>query len=128
MFKEYFILLLLGHVLGDYYIQTGKMAEKKEKSLRWVLIHCVCYWGMMLLISIPIISWEIALAATVSAILHLLIDVIKFAYTSLKIKKGKMTLTIKRNVFFVDQIVHCVCLFGITYWGIRSNVPINQIL
>ncbi len=126
MFKEYFLLLLLGHVLGDFYIQTGKMAEKKEKSLRWVLIHCFCYWAMMLLISLPILSWKIAFAATVATILHLIIDVIKFAYKSWKVKKGKMTLTVKRNVFFVDQIAHCICLFGITYWIIGSKVPIIE--
>jgi len=123
MFKEYFILLLLGHFLGDFYIQTKKMAEKKEKSLRWVLIHCLCYWIIMLLISLPIISWKIALAATVAAILHMVIDVIKFAYTFSKIKKGKMTLALKRNVFFVDQVFHIACLFGITYWVIISNMP-----
>ena len=125
MFKEYFILLLLGHVLGDFYIQTANMSEKKEKSLHWVLIHCFCYWVIMLLVCLPIISWEIALAATVAAILHMVIDLIKFAYTLKKIKKGVMTLTIKRNVFFADQVLHGVCLFGITYWVIRSNVPIN---
>ena len=38
MFKVYFILLLLGHILGDFYIQTSKMDSKKEESLKWFLI------------------------------------------------------------------------------------------
>ncbi|MPW24306.1 DUF3307 domain-containing protein [Alkalibaculum sp. M08DMB] len=125
MFKEYFVLLLLGHILGDFYIQTNKMAQKKEKSLKWVLIHCLCYGSVMLMISIPIISLKIALAVLVAAILHLVIDVIKFVYILLKTKKDKITLTIERNIFFVDQALHFVCLFGITYWGIRSDVSIN---
>lgn len=40
MFKVYFILLLLGHVLGDFYVQTREIAEKKRKSIKWVIIHC----------------------------------------------------------------------------------------
>lgn len=126
MFKEYFILLLLGHVLGDFYVQTEKLAEKKEKSLGWILIHCLFYWGTMLLISLPIISWKIALAATVAAGLHLLIDVGKFVYISLKNKTEKMTQKIERNVFFVDQFLHCACLIGVTYWIVGSNSALNE--
>lgn len=32
MFREYFILLLLGHILADFYTQTAKVAEKKKKK------------------------------------------------------------------------------------------------
>lgn len=39
MFKEYLILILLGHIVGDFYMQTTKMAEAKAKKLNWVLIH-----------------------------------------------------------------------------------------
>lgn len=126
MFKEYFILLFLGHILGDFYIQTGKMAEKKEKSLKCVLTHCLCYWAAMILISLPIMSWEITLGATIAAGLHLVIDVIKFEYTSSKIKKENMTQIIERNVFFADQLLHMVCLIGIAYCIAGSNTPINE--
>lgn len=126
MFREYFILLLLAHTLGDFYIQTKKMAEKKEKSLKWVLIHCVCYWGMMLLVGLPIISWRILLGATVSAGLHLLIDVTKFIYISSINEKGKKTQTAERNIFFIDQLLHGICLIGIAYWGVQSIGWINE--
>jgi hypothetical protein len=87
MFKEYLLLLLLGHVLGDFYIQTANIAEKKIKSLKWVFIHCACYFMMMLLVGLPIISWEVVVGITVAAITHMFIDVIKFTYYSLHIKK-----------------------------------------
>lgn len=39
MFKEYFILLLLGHVLGDFYFQTKKMSDNKKKKFGWVILR-----------------------------------------------------------------------------------------
>ena len=104
MFREYFILLLLGHILGDFYFQTKGLAEKKEKSKKWVLGHCLSYWGTMILIVLPVISYEIILAVTVASILHLVIDMTKYLYLSVITKKNKRTQVIERNIFFVDQI------------------------
>ena len=36
IFREFFMLLLLSHVIGDFYFQTETMADKKTKSLKWV--------------------------------------------------------------------------------------------
>ena len=126
MFKEYFVLLFLGHVLGDFYVQTSKLATKKEKSMKWVLLHCLCYLGVMLLVSLPIISSDIAFAALMAAILHLMIDVVKFLYLASIRKKHKMTQVIDRNVFLIDQILHMVCLIGIAYWVVAGNTTINE--
>ncbi len=125
MFREYFTLFLLAHVLGDFYIQTDKIAKKKEKSMKWVLIHGMCYQGVMLLISLPIMSWEIVLGGTIAAILHSFIDIVKYIYISYKIKRKKMTQIVERNVFFIDQLLHTVCLIGIAYWFVRNNVRLN---
>lgn len=127
MFREYFVLFLLAHVLGDFYMQTGKMAEKKEKSMKWLLIHGLCYWGVMLLISLPIMSWKIVLGATIAAILHCFIDIVKYIYISYKIKRKKITQIIHRNIFFIDQLLHIICLIGIAYWFVRNNVVLNQV-
>lgn len=126
MFKEYFVLFLLAHILGDFYIQTGKMAEKKEKSVKWVLIHGLCYCGIMMLISLPIMSGKIVLAAIVSSILHLVIDVAKYVYNSATTSKGKMTQIIERNMFFIDQLFHVICLVTIAYWLAASKTIIRE--
>ncbi|MFA9463902.1 MAG: DUF3307 domain-containing protein [Velocimicrobium sp.] len=126
MFKEYFILLLLGHILGDFYIQTRKMAEKKEKSITWVMIHCLCYGVGMMLIGFPIMSCNIAFMVVLASILHLIIDVFKYGYFLKITKKGKMTQVIERNLFFIDQLFHMVCLIAIAYWGVRSHSRISE--
>lgn len=122
MFRAYLIILILAHVLGDFYIQTSNMAEKKVKSIKWVLLHSLFYWGMMLLICLPIMSWEIILGATIAAILHCLIDIVKFIYIFYINKRNRFTKIIERNVFFVDQLLHSIFLIGIAYWFVRNNV------
>ncbi len=80
MFREYFLLFLLGHVLGDFYLQTKGMAEMKEKNIKWVLLHSLCYFGTMILVGLPIISYKIILAIILASILHLIIDTFKYIY------------------------------------------------
>jgi hypothetical protein len=126
MFREYFILFLLAHILGDFYIQTAKTAEKKEKSMKWVLIHGLYYLVVMFLIILPILTWEIALGATVAAILHCFIDIVKFMYLLYKRKRKKLTQIVERNVFFIDQLVHSICLTGIAYWLVRNNIQSKE--
>ena len=89
MFREYFLLLLLGHVLGDFYLQTKGMAEKKEKNIKWVLFHCLGYLIAMILIGLPVISYKFVLFIILAAILHFIIDISKYSYLSIMTKKRK---------------------------------------
>jgi hypothetical protein len=126
MFRVYFILFLLAHVLGDFYVQTSKIADKKEKSMKWILIHSLYYWGVMVLISLPMLSWNILLGATVLSILHCIIDIIKFIYLFYLQKVKKKTQIVDRNIFFIDQSLHITCIVGVAYWFVRNNVRFNQ--
>ena len=36
-------LLMIGHLLGDFYFQTNKLAEKKRTSFVYTLLHCFIY-------------------------------------------------------------------------------------
>lgn len=126
MFKEYFILFLLAHVLGDFYVQTPRLAKKKEKSMKWVLIHCLYYLGAMLLVMLPVISWEIVSGAVLAAILHCFIDILKFTYMSYKDRQKKVTQILERNVFFIDQLLHGTLLAGISCWFVQNNVKFHK--
>ncbi len=64
MFKEYFILLLSGHILGDFYIQTSKIAEKKKNKMKWVLFHGLLYFLTVTVTGIPerlVCNWILGL-------------------------------------------------------------------
>jgi len=123
MAKGYFAYLLLGHILGDFYVQTKGMAEKKENHLIWVLIHGAAYLGAFLLAALPIASLEIIVVAVIASAAHFLIDLIKHLYL-LKIKKSKMTQSFERNMFFGDQILHIISLITIGYIATRNNQSI----
>lgn len=126
MVKEYLILLLLGHILGDFYFQTKHMAEKKDSSIQWVFIHGLCYWGAMLMTSFAFLSWKALLVATLISALHLVIDVIKFFYNLQMNKRRKMTHTLDRNVFFIDQFIHLFTLSLAAYWMVLNQGDIRE--
>lgn len=97
MFKNIIILLLLGHVIGDFYTQSRKMSDNKEKRLKWVVLHGIVYFIMMILVSVPIMSNSIFITDIVVSIMHLLIDVAKFVY-----KKAKKIKIDEKRIFIID--------------------------
>lgn len=36
-------LIILGHILGDFYAQTDKIAKKKMEDIKYMFIHCLIY-------------------------------------------------------------------------------------
>ncbi|MBN2853101.1 MAG: DUF3307 domain-containing protein [Clostridia bacterium] len=123
MFKQYLILLLIGHVTGEFYI-IKRLYDDKEKSLKCVLIHFLSYLGAMLLISLPIISLRIVLAVSIASISHMIIYILMILYVSLIDKKDSKISDNAKNPFFIDQILHFMILFGISFWVTKSQTPI----
>jgi len=103
MFKEFFILLLLAHLLGDFYMQTKSLAEKKQNRIRWVFLHAILYWMANLLVSLPFRSCSVIVFSSISAFSHLIIDVLKYAFFT---NKKKLSATDNRKIFFFDQFIH----------------------
>lgn len=125
MFKKYWILLLIGHLLGDFYIQTEQMAERKNSYYKWVILHGISYWGSMLIVHIPIWSHWVFLTATLAAGTHLAIDSLKFLFLKKYVKKNKITKRLERDIFFGDQMLHALCLMAIAYSSVRYNANVQ---
>lgn len=124
MFKEYYIIFLLAHVLGDFYFQTLSMANKKERSIKWILLHGISYmFAMLLVTAICSNKLILILMAILASALHLIIDLLKDQYKKKKIKIAKWNTITERNIFFVDQCLHLLCLgilsYSLTYYGIH---------
>ena len=115
MFRDYFMIFLLVHIIGDFYVQTENIAAKKEAALRWLLIHCLQYLLAAFVILLPVMPPQIVLFGLALAITHAIIDILKFRYLKHIKKSGKQNITNERNVFFADQILHLVCLVLIAY-------------
>ena len=103
MFREFLMLLLLAHVLGDFYMQTERLAKKKQERIRWVLLHALLYWMASLLAVLPFLSWPVLLFSSISAGSHLLIDVLKYAFLT---RNRRLPPAGERKIFFFDQLLH----------------------
>lgn len=120
VFREYFILLLLGHILADFYTQTAKTAKKKKEKVSWVFFHGLLYYFTLAVVSIPVISIDILILDTVASMLHLIVDISKFLVYKRKKKENAA-------MFVTDQILHIMCLAALSYIWTKNNIPINEI-
>lgn len=115
MMKYVFIILLSIHILGDFYFQTEKVAERKKKEFKWVLLHSIIYAvvsAMMISIVIPGLPYAYTLILTIS---HGVIDILKFLICSCKFVKDKIGICSSKNIFIIDQMIHLVIIIFVTY-------------
>jgi len=104
------MLLLLGHVLGDFYFQPKTMAENKYHSWKWLVGHGVIYAISMSAVLLSGVKYSqnllyLLLAAVVS---HIVVDYFKRF--------------IKWKRFTIDQLTH-LAILGVSWkiWG--ENLP-----
>lgn len=100
--KAIAILFLLGHILGDFYFQTDRLAESKQSRQPALLQHCFLYAIAMVLVSIPFFSWKLFWAALLLGVLHCFVDECKFLFEKHH-KTGK-------KLFLADQAIHLCCI------------------
>ncbi len=126
MFREYLLLLLLGHTIGDFYTQTQEMTEKKDKSIKCMFIHGLSYWGTMLIVSFPFMSLEIFFINTLISVLHFIIDIGKYAYLKKTANRHKKTLQTEKNLFAANQILHICCMTIVSYAMVIENITLQE--
>ena len=137
-----FIVLLVSHVLGDFYFQSDKMAKERKRKYIAVFKHSLVYTfttAIILILCIPKRTSQFHLCVTVS-LCHFVIDTIKHLIE--KIPDPKLP-WVKKNIFVVDQVIHfltlaiCWYFFGRnldTRWFISQemthlpNLPITILL
>lgn len=134
MFKKYLMVFFLVHIIGDFYVQTNNMAKKKDRSLNWVFIHCSLYLLTMMVSLLPFTSLKILKFGFVIAIGYAIVDVVKYKYINGRRRRRTLTVIEERNIFFVDQFVHCVNLIVVSYicvvcvGDLSINIKISEIL
>lgn len=100
-------LFILAHLIGDFVLQTNKVAKMKAKSQKGLVLHfCLIAGAQMILLGI-FYGWTGVLVAFIIALIHWLIDAIKIKYTS-----GLKYQTI---YFLVDQSMHLLTILGVAW-------------
>lgn len=97
------VVILVGHVLGDFYFQTDAMAQKKKSSRRFLIWHCAEYSLVILPFCLAVFPLDYTglLAWAALSASHAFVDIVK-------IHAGKDGL----RMFVLDQLAHvtlCVC-------------------
>lgn len=100
------------HLIGDFILQNKKMVLEKMRlklTSKYLYLHSIIHGVLIYIISMNWRSWLPPLLITAT---HLIIDIWKLYQ--------------KNNLifFFIDQLLHIICIIGI--WAIyRTSIPIT---
>ena len=113
-------LLMIGHLLGDFYFQPNYIAEKKKRSLGYTALHCLIY-SLVMFAVLSLVTGRLKryiYPVLVIGALHLLIDGLKsIIYKVCKLEKWELA------VFVIDQFIHILILLVISCkWKIEPNI------
>lgn len=110
---------LIGHVIADFYAQSENMALQKKTDRKALAGHIIIYSIVMLALGILTLNVGIILLAFALAIVHGLIDYVKFLYTKPRRLSKQQTITL----FALDQLLHTVTIIGIIAIGFDRLTP-----
>lgn len=100
-------IIFIAHWVGDFIFQTSNMAIKKSKSLRWLSLHVLTYTGIMLIPSIFLFPWLLALKYTlVNGVIHWVVDF----FTSKAVAKYQSKPRVYFPLIGFDQLLHILSL------------------
>ncbi len=98
------VLLVAGHVLGDFVFQTGAMVRRKREHLAWVWVHTAVLAAVQLVVLLPLLS-EAGIAIVIGvALTHGLIDTLKIVLDRRRHRP--------LGYFVLDQALHLAVLAG----------------
>jgi Protein of unknown function (DUF3307). len=119
-----FVVLLIGHVLGDFYLQTNSVADKKNTSQKHFNLHMLLYTLCMAAVLITGIAYSINLLCLwiFASIFHFLIDYSKRKAPN-TIHNTALEINIRNHSFIIDQLLHLLSLAGVwAIWGTTLEV------
>ena len=104
-------ILLICHLLGDFFLQSSDMAEKKNNNKKVMALHSGIYFAVILIVGFVFIT---PIFAIVSSLIisgtHCLVDILRTKFD--KKFKNKVRLF---QLFLVDQLLHIAIIIGIYY-------------
>ncbi|WNY27211.1 DUF3307 domain-containing protein [Methanolapillus ohkumae] len=138
IFRFYLFIFLICHFMGDFYLQTSQMAEKKTGNYQKTLIHCILYAVPFLVMIaagffffkygphalIREWNWEIIISATIFIIIsHMIIDLVKCRAETKVAGENGLSPDKNKNYFIWDQLLHIGIIFIVSY-GISNPIQI----
>ena len=112
-------LLLIAHLIGDFFLQPVKLVEQKKNSIKGLIIHTIIYTLMIALVLLLFGNiWEITFWTFLIFISHFAIDCVR-----IKINKNNKNNNIRFYSFVIDQLIH-VLILVINAFVIESDLNV----
>lgn len=113
-----FYYLVLGHLIGDFVLQTDKIAENKGRQWKWNLLHVLVVTLSVLLFSYPF-----------GALLSILVILNGFVHYILDHYKNNICKILhfsELTGFLGDQFIHIVLLYLISLTAVyKGELPVE---
>lgn len=114
-------LLVLGHLLGDFYFQSDKIAKEKTNKFTYLLFHIMIY-GLCVGMPLVYLAQKRILASgaiILIMIMHGIVDKVKIYAESKYLMRRWL-------IFLIDQALHLVVII-ITYWSLEIETSKSEI-
>jgi hypothetical protein len=111
---NFFYLLLLAHLMGDFPLQSDAVYRLKQKSMMGVIVHVAIFALVALIILFPFLSHQHIWAAV------LLLSVFHVALDRTKLTIANSTASDRFLYFIIDQILHFMSLWVAGLWLQKS--------
>jgi len=98
------LVLLIAHLLGDFYLQSDKIADGKKKRYVSLMIHGTIYALPVVLLCVFCMDIQLLWIVLGFVLAHILIDSIKFCI----IRDTQSSI-----IYIIDQLAHLVSLWGL---------------
>lgn len=112
-----FLLMMIAHLVGDFYLQSEKSAKAKDTKFWWLMLHCTIYAIVAGLAFIPIWSMDMLWYAIAFGAAHFVIDLVKFFVP----KKHKDS----PKIYIADQLLHVLAIVIISIVCYSNGVHIQ---
>jgi hypothetical protein len=115
VFKQLFMTLLIGHILGDFYFQKEAFASSKDRDLRRLFIHGLVY--LVSTTSLPLLLF--AFSQTLSGWAWLLL--VPMSHLAIDWLMGRLAVSIelmqskRTHAIILDQAMHVVIVIVVAY-------------
>ncbi len=112
--KNLIIILVLLHIIGDFYFQSQKLADLKNNKYKYVVFHSLIYSSSFLFI---FLFYEFSISLFITVLIlsfsHYIIDSIKYVF----LKNFKSN----NSFFIIDQLLHIFCLLLVVLFYYRTD-------
>jgi len=113
MTNSFLLIMLICHVLGDYYLQPSRLAQFKKVRFRGVLLHCAIYALPFIValfaLSNPLQDTGALLIVGAIILLHAIVDSAKWCCFHF----WKLDKKYEAPAFVLDQTMHIVAIVGL---------------